>query len=171
MAIFLSKINAISRIIRTVLAIVLLTCVLLGIAYQLFMSTPSLPPASPMTPNPIVYVEIPVTDLERASRFYEEVFQFSLESTMVDGYSMALFPAAPGSSGASGALVKGDVYVPSKSGPIVYFGTENIDRTLERVRKAGGKILYPEKHLDGIGRVAEFEDCEGNRIALFAAKP
>jgi uncharacterized protein len=170
-AIFLSKINTIPRIIRTVLAIVLLTCVLLGIAYQLFMSTPSLPPASPMTPNPIVYVEIPVTDLERASRFYEEVFQFSLESTMVDGYSMALFPASPGSSGASGALVKGDVYVPSKSGPIVYFGTENIDRTLERVRKAGGKILYPEKRLDGIGSVAEFEDSEGNRIALFAAKP
>ncbi len=158
MAIFLSKINTIPRIIRTVLAIVLLTCVLLGIAYQLFMSTPSLPPASPMTPNPIVYVEIPVTDLERASRFYEEVFQFSLESTMVDGYSMALFPAVPGSSGASGALVKGDVYIPSKSGPIVYFGTENIDRTLERVRKAGGKILYPEKRLDGIGSVAEFED-------------
>ena len=171
MAIFLSKINTIPRIIRTVLAIVLLTCVLLGIAYQQFMSTPSLPPASPMTPNPIVYVEIPVTDLERASRFYEEVFQFSLESTMVDGYSMALFPAAPGSSGASGALVKGDVYVPSKSGPIVYFGTENIDRALERVRKAGGKILYPEKRLDGIGSVTEFEDSEGNRIALFAAKP
>jgi predicted enzyme related to lactoylglutathione lyase len=150
---------------------VLLTCALLGIAYQLFMTTRSLPPASLMTSNPIVYVEIPVTDLQRASRFYEEVFQFSLESKMVDGYSMALFPVAPGSSGASGALVKGDVYVPSKSGPIVYFGTENIDRTLERVRKAGGKILYPEKRLDGIGGVAEFEDSEGNRIALFAAKP
>jgi predicted enzyme related to lactoylglutathione lyase len=154
-----------------VLASVLLTCVLLGITYKLFMTNQSLPPALPMTPNPIVYVEIPVTDLERASRFYEEVFQFSLENKMVDGYSMALFPAAPGSSGASGALVKGDVYIPSQSGPIVYFGTENIDRTLERVRKAGGKVLYPEKRLDGIGSVAEFEDSEGNRIALFAAKP
>ena len=157
--------------IRPVLASVLLTCVLLGIAYLLFMTTRSLPPSSPMTPNPIVYVEIPVTDLERASRFYEEVFQFSLESTTVDGYPMALFPAAPGSSGASGALVKGDVYIPSKSGPIVYFGTENIGHALERVRKAGGKILYPEKRLDGLGSVAEFEDSEGNRIALFAAQP
>lgn len=170
MTIFLSKISAKARIIRTVMVSVLLTCALLGIAYQLFMSTSSSPPASTMTPNPIVYVEIPVTDLERASRFYEEVFRFSLKSTMVDGYSMALFPAATGSSGASGALVKGDVYIPSKSGPIVYFGTENIDRALERVRKAGGKVLYPEKRLDGIGSVAEFEDSEGNRIALFAAK-
>ena len=90
--------------IRPVLASVLLTCVLLGIAYLLFTTTRSLPPASPMTPNPIVYVEIPVTDLER-------------------------------------------------------------------VRKAGGKVLYPEKRLDGLGSVAEFEDSEGNRIALFAAQP
>jgi predicted enzyme related to lactoylglutathione lyase len=157
--------------IRPVLASVLLTCVLLGIATLLFITTRSLPPSSPMTPNPIVYVEIPVTDLGRASRFYEEVFQFSLESTTVDGYPMALFPAAPGSSGASGALVKGDVYIPSKSGPIVYFGTENISHALQRVRKAGGKVLYPEKRLDGLGSVAEFEDSEGNRIALFAAQP
>ena len=64
--------------IRPVLASVLLTCVLLGIATLLFMITRSLPPTSPMTPNPIVYVEIPVTDLERASRFYEEVFQCRL---------------------------------------------------------------------------------------------
>jgi hypothetical protein len=76
--------------IRPVLASVLLTCVLLGIATLLFITTRSLPPSSPMTPNPIVYVEIPVTDLGRASRFYEEVFQFSLESTTVDGYPMAL---------------------------------------------------------------------------------
>ena len=171
MTIFLSKISAKPRIIRTVMVSVLLTCALLGIAYQLIMFTPSSPPTSTMTPKPIVYVEIPVTDLERASRFYEEVFQFSLKSTMVDGYSMALFPAATGSSGASGALVKGDVYIPSKSGPIVYFGTENIDRALERVRKAGGKILYPEKRLDGIGSVAEFEDSEGNRIGLMEPLP
>jgi len=54
--------------IRPVLASVLLTCVLLGIAYLLFMTTRSLPPSSPMTPNPIVYVEIPVTDLALASK-------------------------------------------------------------------------------------------------------
>ena len=171
MGILLSKISAIPRIIRLVLASVLLTSLLFGIAYLLFLTTRSLPPVSPTTPNPIVYVEIPVTDLTRASRFYEAVFQFTLESTMVDGYPMALFPAAPGGSGASGALVKGDVYIPSKSGPIVYFGTKNIGHTLARVQRAGGKVLYPEKRVDALGSVAEFEDSEGNRIALFTAQP
>jgi len=70
---------------RPVIASVLLTIVLLGVAYLLLMNTRSFPTSSPMMPNPIVYVEIPVTDLERASRFYEEVFQFSLERTVVDG--------------------------------------------------------------------------------------
>ena len=169
MAISLNRVSSTSRRIRTVFASVLLALVLGGIAY-LFVTNQSEPPTSPVTLNPIVYVEIPVTDLERASRFYQEVLQFSLEQTTVDGYPMALFPSAPDSSGASGALVKGDVYIPSKSGPIVYFGTENIDHTLERVRKLGGKVLLPEKHLAGLGSVAEFEDSEGNRIALFAAQ-
>jgi len=32
----------------------------------------------------------------------------------------------------------------------------------------GGKILYPKTD-NGIGLVAEFEDSEGNRIALYQA--
>lgn len=121
--------------------------------------------------NPVVYVEIPVTDLERAVRFYEAVFQFHLQRSEVDGYEQALLPAAQGAAGASGALVKGDVYLPAKTGPIVYFGSDDIAATLKRVTAAGGTLLYPEKQLDGLGSVAEFEDSEGNRIALFAARP
>ncbi len=157
------------RMIQRGLVALLLMSALSGTVY-LLMTTRSSSPISPMISNPVVYVEIPVADLDRATRFYQEVFQFTLERSTVDGYSMALFPAAPGSSGVSGALVMGDVYIPSKSGPIVYFGTENISATLERARQAGGKMLYPEKHLEGLGSVAEFEDSEGNRIALFAAR-
>lgn len=127
-------------------------------------------PTMKSSSNPIVYVEIPVTDLDRASRFYEAVFQLQLEHAVVDGYEQALLPAAEGAPGASGALVKGDVYVPAKTGPIVYFGSEDIGATVQRVVAAGGKLLYPEKQLPGLGSVAEFEDSEGNRIALFASQ-
>ena len=45
----------------------------------------------------IAWFEIPVTDLARASRFYEAVFGFALTPDRVDGYDVALFPgdAAP----------------------------------------------------------------------------
>lgn len=120
--------------------------------------------------NPVAYFEIPVTDLERAVRFYHAVFGFEFSRKKVDGYEMALFPAVDGASGASGALAKGDVYVPSKRGSIVYFATDDIAKALARAEAQGGKTLYPRTHIGEAGFVAEFEDSEGNRIALTAPK-
>ena len=111
----------------------------------------------------ISWFEIPVTDLSRARRFYEAVFGITMTLETVDGYDMALFPgdAAPG-----GALVKGDVYVPGKAGPILYFRVADIDVVMVRAIKAGGRSLYAKKDIGPNGWVAEFEDSEGNRIAL-----
>ncbi|MGE8431966.1 VOC family protein [Chryseobacterium joostei] len=117
--------------------------------------------------NPVVYFEIPVNDLERAEKFYSAVFNFSFDKEIIDHYEMALFPFEEKNSGITGALAKGDVYKPSKNGVIIYFKTENIEVTLNQVIQHGGKILYPKKIDEKYGfAVAEFEDSEGNRIAL-----
>ncbi|MBW3521046.1 VOC family protein [Chryseobacterium sp. NKUCC03_KSP] len=117
--------------------------------------------------NPVVYFEIPVTNIERAEKFYMNVFNFKFEKEIIDDHEMMLFPFEETQSGISGALAKGDVYKPTKDGVIIYFKTQNIDSTLKKVLENKGKILYPktvnEKH--GFA-VAEFEDSEGNRIAL-----
>ena len=118
--------------------------------------------------NPVVHFEIPVADLDRAQRFYEAVFETKLVRQDVDGYTMAFFPRADGKPGASGALAKGDVYVPSKTGAILYFDVPQIDPVLTRATAAGGKVLYPKKDIGEAGFVAEIEDSEGNRIALSA---
>ncbi|BDC48954.1 glyoxalase [Bryobacterales bacterium F-183] len=116
--------------------------------------------------HPVGYFEIPVHDLDRAQRFYEGVFEVTLERRKVDGYDMALFPFAAGSAGATGALVKGDIYIPAKAGPVLYFGCQDVVRTLGRAVQAGGKVLYQPKTVEPGIMVAEFEDSEGNRIAL-----
>ena len=118
--------------------------------------------------NPVVHFEIPVADMGRAIRFYEAVFVIKLTAREVDGYEMAFFPRADGKPGVSGALAKGDVYVPSKSGAVLYFDVPQIDPVLERATAQGGKVLYPKKDLGEAGFVAEIEDSEGNRIALSA---
>ncbi|MBX9884725.1 MAG: VOC family protein [Novosphingobium sp.] len=125
-------------------------------------------PASRPPMNPVVHFEIPVTDMDRAVRFYEAVFETKLTRQEVDGYAMAFFPRADGKPGASGALAKGDVYVPSKTGAILYFDVPQIDPVLTRALNAGGKVLYPKKDIGEAGFVAEIEDSEGNRIALTA---
>ena len=82
---------------------------------------------------------------------------------------MALFPFTDENAGISGALAKGEIYKPTKDGVVIYFKTENIDETLNLAASNGGRILYPKTD-NGIGLVAEFEDTEGNRIALYQSK-
>lgn len=116
--------------------------------------------------NPVYHFEIPVTDMDRAVRFYEAVLGVRLTRRTVDGYDMAFFPRADGAPGASGALAKGDVYVPSKTGAIVYFDVADLDAALARASAQGAKVLYPKTHIGEGGHVAEIEDSEGNRMAL-----
>jgi predicted enzyme related to lactoylglutathione lyase len=119
--------------------------------------------------NPVVYFEIPVNDLERAMKFYEQVFNFEFEKALIDQNEMALFPFVAEGSGITGALAKGAIYRPSKEGVLIYFTTANIDESLSLASAQGAQILY-NKTDNGIGYVAEFEDPEGNRIALYQSK-
>ncbi|WP_153795859.1 VOC family protein [Foetidibacter luteolus] len=116
--------------------------------------------------NPVVYFEIPVNNIERAINFYKTVFNFHFHRENIDNNEMALFPFMEENSGISGALAKGEIYKPTKDGVVIYFKTENIDKTLKLATENGGQVLYPRTD-NGLGLVAEFEDTEGNRIALY----
>jgi len=71
-----------------------------------------------------------------------------------------------GGSGASGALAKGDSYIPGTQEIRAYFDTESIDETLTKAVAAGGKVMYSKTSIGELGWAAEFEDSEGNCIAL-----
>lgn len=118
------------------------------------------------TINPVGYFEIPVTDLNRAMQFYKAIFGFDFIVESIDNIEMALFPFNEANPGVTGALAKGETYKPSKDGALIYFNTDNIDKVLANVNENGGKTLYPKTSVGEYGFVAEFEDSEGNRIAL-----
>jgi len=116
--------------------------------------------------NPVCYFEIPVADLDRAVAFYEAVFGFTFDRMTIDGNKMALFPVFAGQPGATGALAMGDSYIPGRAGARLYFACEDVDATLSKAMSAGGRVLYPKTSVGELGWVAEFEDSEGNCIAL-----
>jgi uncharacterized protein len=119
--------------------------------------------------NPVMYFEIPVTNLERAMVFYAAVFECEFERLEIDGNDMAYFPAFDDAPGITGALAHGESYVPGRQGPRLYFSSQEIDDTLRRVELAGGQTVYPKTSIGELGWVAEFEDSEGNCIALSQA--
>ena len=116
--------------------------------------------------NPVAWFEIPVVDMPRATKFYEAVFGFKLDPQVFEGYDMAFFPMAMESYGAGGTLCKGEGYTPSQTGTVVYFHTSDIEGTLAKIEKNGGKTIFPKKSIGQYGWIAWFTDCEGNSVAL-----
>jgi len=114
------------------------------------------------------WFEIPVTNMERAKKFYESVFEITISIHDLGGLKMGWFPMAPDKTGITGSLVENENYIPSATdGPVLYFTCTDVAIALERAVSAGGEILQDKKQIsEGHGYMAVFIDSEGNRIAL-----
>lgn len=115
------------------------------------------------------WFEIPVTDMDRAKKFYETVFNIEIHVQDFNELLMGWFPFAEGKLGASGSLVKHpDLYRPSTTeGPLLYFSCKDVQEQVDRIEAAGGKVLQPKKMIsEDVGYMALFVDTEGNRLAL-----
>jgi uncharacterized protein len=133
------------------------------------MSTPNHPATTTPT-HALNWFEIPVRDLDRAQRFYEQVLQRSLQrETMGPEITLAVFPYTQG-QGAGGCLMAAGNVQPSDRGTIVYLDAgASLDATAGRVAAAGGRVVQPRIDLpDGMGAFVHIEDPEGNRVGLHA---
>ena len=117
-------------------------------------------------PHPVNWFEIPVTDMERAKKFYESVFNFELALNELGNSVMAWFPMEQNAAGSTGTLIKGESYIPSKKGSMVYFSVDDIDEILQNVKNNGGEEVNPKTSIGEYGFVGHFVDCEGNRVGL-----
>ena len=122
-----------------------------------------------LNPNPVNWFEIPVSDMQRAIKFYGEAFDIKLEPIEIGPQEFAFFPMQKGAVGAGGTLMHGPGAKPSHQGTTVYFRVEDIDPVLGQIGKAGGKTLSPRVSVGDYGFTAHFEDSEGNRVALHEA--
>jgi predicted enzyme related to lactoylglutathione lyase len=120
--------------------------------------------------NAISWFEIPATDLERATRFYETIFSVKLNPLDLPNIKMRMFPVENQMTGVSGAVVdSGGFHKPSKTdGPLIYLnGNPDVQHVLDKVEAAGGSILVPKTEISpDYGYMAVIIDTEGNRIGL-----
>jgi predicted enzyme related to lactoylglutathione lyase len=120
----------------------------------------------------ISWFEIPSSNLERATKFYETIFGVQLIAMDTPNIRMRLFPLED-MSGIGGAVVdSGGFHKPSSTdGPLIYLnGNPDVQLILDKVEAAGGKIMVPKTEISPeYGHMTVIIDTEGNRIGLHSA--
>lgn len=125
--------------------------------------------------NSVVHFEVPADDLERAKKFYGDVFGWQL---MQMGDDMGKYvmvtttesdqegPKTPGAI--NGGIMQRDE---KKKAPIIVIDVPNIDEHLVKLEAAGGKIIDPKMDVGGMGLLAYVTDTEGNLIGVWQDLP
>ena len=116
----------------------------------------------------LCWFEIPCSNFERATAFYEEVFDAPLQLEDIgDGNRKSLFlhEGTP-----QGAVSWGPDWTPSETGVLVYFDAgPDLQVVLDRVVAAGGAIVEPKQTVDATsGYWGRFRDTEGNVIGVLS---
>lgn len=120
--------------------------------------------------NPVNWFEIATIDLERAKKFYTEVFKREFTYIEVGETKMHMFNSIPDQNGSGGALVHDKENTPSADGVMIYFTCEDVSVEADRIESAGGKLLFPKMSIGEFGFISQFIDTEGNRIGLHSNK-
>jgi len=108
----------------------------------------------------IVHFELPSADAARASGFWNGLFGWSIGGSVMEGHDYRMFQAGPDQGGA---------VMPSEtagSGVIVYFGTDDIDASVAKVRELGGNA-EEKQPVPTHGWFAACKDMEGNSFRLW----
>ena len=115
--------------------------------------------------NRVVWFDLPVVDLERASGFYRAVLACEVA---VDSFGDAQFGVLEHSEGNGGCLVPmGKDGIAGDRGPLLYFNVEGrIRDAVSQVVEHGGEIVQDVHTIGPHGHRALVLDSEGNRVAL-----
>ncbi len=117
--------------------------------------------------NQFAHVEIGARDLEKARGFYEKVFDWKIEVTLMgegEPYGLIDTGTPPG----------GGLFVPPPGVPTgitIYIDVDNIEETLGKIEATGGKTMMPRQQVPGVGWFAIFSDLDGNVLGLWQSKP
>lgn len=107
------------------------------------------------------YIEFPVKDIERAKRFFGQVFNWRFED-FGDEYT-AFYDA-----GFDGGFFKSDQVVSTSHGSVLLvFYSDDLESTMKKILAENGSIIKPIFSFPG-GRRFHFTDSCGNEYAVWS---
>jgi predicted enzyme related to lactoylglutathione lyase len=117
----------------------------------------------------VVHFEKPADNFERATKFYKEIFSWKITSVPEMNYTLLGTVEVdqnnmPKESGAiNGGLMERSFGI---KGPVITINVDNIEVSIEKIQKFGGKIILGKMEVPNIGYIAYFQDTEGNILGL-----
>jgi predicted enzyme related to lactoylglutathione lyase len=116
--------------------------------------------------NNISHFDIPCDDVERAKRFYGEVFGWKFEAWGPPDFYL-IETGTPDDPGIHGALTKRREKVthPGIHGFECTITVADLDATIAAVEKHGGKITLDKMTIPTVGTLIQFVDTEGNTVS------
>lgn len=118
----------------------------------------------------VVHFHMPVDDMERAKKFYTDIFGWDVQGTDYPEYQLVKtvdtdendIPKEPGA-------INGSLYTRDSPGehPEITIEVSSIDDYLKKIEESGGKIITTKTPIKDMGFYAEFEDTENNVVGLW----
>jgi len=125
---------------------------------------------NPGAMDSIVHFEIPADDPKRAGEFYMKAFGWMVNPMPEMDYTMiGTTPSDENGMPQKPGAINGGM--PKRGNPVkqtvVTIGVDNIDDSLSKVEKLGGKRMGDKMPVGDMGWAAYFIDTEGNVVGLW----
>jgi uncharacterized protein len=113
----------------------------------------------------VVHFEIHCADVDRAERFYRDVFGWNIQRWEGGPFDYRLVTTGPGHEpGIDGALVERRGKIDGEA-VIAYVNTIGVNDLAEverRVAEGGGSVVVERNEIPCVGHLTYFKDTEGN---------
>jgi len=116
----------------------------------------------------VVHFEIYADEVERATKFYAEVFGWQIHKwDGPDDYWLAI-TGGDGEAGIDGAIIGRPQ--PGAIG-MNFIDVESVDDYIAKIQANGGTLVRPKIPIPEVGYTAVCNDTEGNPVGLFQIDP
>ena len=124
--------------------------------------------------NKVVHFEIPADDVDRAQKFYKDLFGWDIEKAGEMPYwnihtvetDDKMMPKEVGAIN-GGMLKRDEENDPSGTKPVIVINVPNVEEHCKKVENAGGKVVMPTMKVGDMGMYARVQDTENNIIGLW----
>ncbi len=124
--------------------------------------------------DPIVHFEFPAEDRKRMAEFYTSAFGWKTQmlGEEMGNYVLATITSEVDKKGRpkKTGIINGGFYEKSNNKtaqyPSVVIAVDSIKKSMNKVTKAGGKVLGEPMEIPGFGMYVSFYDTESNRVSM-----